>query len=122
MGCLRCGAQPYHEGQPCGGIVARSSAPTADDDGESSLLRWMEETGTKQCPNCKIPVSKENLHNQETQRSECHKMWCRNCGTRFCFKCLLVLTRKQSCKCTKDIHSFIDPHTGNLVKGFGKKK
>jgi len=69
-------------------------------------------------PDCPMRV----VFHEDMDKPYFHKMWCRNCGTRFCFKCLLVLTRKQSCKCTKDIHSFIDPHTGNLVKGFGKKK
>jgi len=115
--CLRCGLQPYHLNLTCEeAACGHTRSDVESDNGESSLLQWMAETGTKQCPKCRIPVSKENLDKQDSQRSECHKMWCRNCGTRFCFKCLLILTRTRTCKCTKAMHRFINPHTGKLVK------
>jgi len=108
--CVRCGMQPFHSGQSCQAAFAKAS------DDNRSFLRWMAKTGTKQCPNCMIPITKENLHNQDTQRSECHKMWCRSCGTRFCFKCLTLLTESSTCNCTKPVHGFINPHTGRLAK------
>jgi len=119
--CLRCGVQPYHEGATCESRCAIAKTQALSDDGERSLLEWMAETGTKQCPTCGMAVSKESLHNQGTQRSECHKMWCRNCGTRFCFKCLTILTRSHTCGCTNAKHSFINPHTGRLVKDVRSK-
>jgi hypothetical protein len=61
-------------------------------------------------------VSKQNLEKQGTQYAECHKMVCRSCNTRFCFKCLTVLTAKFSCGCSIDRHGFIDPVTGKIVK------
>jgi len=114
--CLRCRKQPYHLGMTCEAAADSASSVAEPDNGESCLFQWMAATGTKQCPKCRMPVSKENLHNQTTQRSECHKMWCRCCGTRVCFKCLAVLTRNYSCGCTKDIHSFVNPYTGRNVK------
>merc|ERR1712207_122686 len=76
----------------------------------------MKETGSKQCPGCKMVVTKENLDCQSGQSSECHKMMCRNCGTRFCFKCLALLTDTYACKCTDKRHQFVDPHTGEHIK------
>eukprot|EP00930_Biecheleria_cincta_P040361 TRINITY_DN27659_c0_g1_i1.p1 TRINITY_DN27659_c0_g1~~TRINITY_DN27659_c0_g1_i1.p1 ORF type:complete len:719 (-),score=89.31 TRINITY_DN27659_c0_g1_i1:177-2333(-) len=119
--CLRCGVQPYHEGATCESTCGTTKTQASSDDSERSLLQWMAETGTKQCPTCRMAVSKESLHNQGTQRSECHKMWCRNCGTRFCFKCLTVLTRSHTCGCTNAKHSFVNPHTGRLVKDVRSK-
>ena len=44
--------------------------------GEADQLfeKWMEETGTKQCPQCRMAVTKQNLERQRTQYQECHKM------------------------------------------------
>merc|ERR1712032_585993 len=67
-------------------------------------------------------VTKQNLKNQTTQRSECHKMMCRNCSTRFCFKCLAILTTDYTCGCTRDLHGFIDPHTGKRLVHLRSKK
>merc|ERR1719446_1052609 len=75
----------------------------------------MEATGTRQCPKCRIGISKHSLHEQHTQRRECHKMLCRNCGTRFCFKCLAVLTDAFTCGCSKNKHGFIDPYSGEVI-------
>merc|ERR1719265_2440056 len=76
----------------------------------------MHKTGTKQCPQCKMAVTKENLESQNTQRSECHKMLCRHCGTRFCFKCLALLTDTYTCSCSMKEHGFINPITGRLIR------
>jgi len=137
--CLRCGAQPFHSGQSCeeaaaaqrraGAATERSGAsatarsahivvhapPPNGDDGEDGLRHWMRLTGTQQCPTCQIAVTKQHLDGQATQRFECHKMICLNCGTRFCFKCLAVLTGSRRCKCTSDLHGFVDPRTGKRV-------
>jgi len=117
--CLLCGTAPYHEGRTC--EEHRKSLCNKD---EQSFFKWMEATGSKQCPTCNMAMTKENLEKQSQQRSECHKMLCRNCGTRFCFKCLAVLTETYTCGCSIDRHGFIDPHTGKIIKHLrrGKKR
>lgn len=115
--CLLCGASPYHEGRTC--EEHRASLLNKDDQ---SFFNWMEATGSKQCPTCKMATTKENLEKQTQQRSECHKMLCRNCGTRFCFKCLAILTENYTCGCTIDRHGFIDPHTGKIIKHLDRRK
>ncbi|CAK0903590.1 unnamed protein product [Prorocentrum cordatum] len=107
--CLLCGAQPYHEGRTC----EQYKAGLEDQD---MFERWIEKTGSKQCPTCHMVTTKENLEKQSQQRVECHKMLCRNCNTRWCFKCLAVLTDTYTCGCTIDAHGFIDPETGKIVK------
>jgi hypothetical protein len=114
-GCWLCGTSPFHEGQTCEQYARRQRKRGLNKDDES-FYQWMEETGTRQCPKCQMATSKENLERQTEQRSECHKMICRNCGTKFCFKCLALLTDTYSCGCTKSKHGFIDPHSGELVK------
>lgn len=106
ISCLKCCAQPYHTGLSC-----RDAAEKRQTKGERELRRWMSETGTRQCPTCGMAVSKENLDRQTTQYKECHKMMCRVCRTRFCFKCLKVLTDTFTCGCSIDAHRFIDPVT-----------
>lgn len=105
--CLLCGAQPWHRGLTCEQHAEKKRGK--DDD---LFQKWMEETGTKQCPQCRCPVTKQNLDQQSTQRAECHKMMCRNCTCRFCFKCLAVLTDTYTCGCTSLLHGFINPKTG----------
>jgi len=123
--CLRCGAQPYHSRLTCEKYAERikKRGQPPPDDGEEGLRQWMKETGSKQCPTCSMVVTKENLDKQATQYSECHKMMCRNCDTKFCFKCLAVLTSTFTCKCTRQDHGFIDPKTGKRVVHLrGRKK
>lgn len=67
-----------------------------------------------------MAVTKQNIGKQKTQSAECHKMLCRNCGTRFCFKCLAVLTDKFACGCTHKKHGFVDPDTGEYVAHLGE--
>lgn len=109
--CLLCSASPYHKGKTCEEHLAEISCAKE----EASLRKWMAEVGAKQCPKCKAAVTKNNLKGQNTQRSECHKMICRNCRTKFCFGCLAVLTDTSTCGCTQDEHGFIDPDTGRFV-------
>ncbi|CAE7290048.1 unnamed protein product [Symbiodinium natans] len=111
-----CGAQPYHEGLSCEEHRKKERA-RGDDD---SFMKWMKETGTKQCPKCGMATSKENLDSQTDQVEECHKMLCRSCGTKFCFGCGAVLTETYTCGCTQNAHNFVDPHTGKLVKHLQK--
>lgn len=118
--CLRCGAQPYHRRLTCEQHAAKMQKQKKRRD-STGIFQWMKKTGSKQCPSCKMVVTKETIKNQDTQQSECHKMMCRNCGTRFCFKCLAILTENYSCGCTKDEHGFVDPHTGKYVAHFNKK-
>lgn len=115
--CLKCGVQPYHTQYTCEQFQAKRgiSRKRKHDEGFSDLMKWIEETGTKQCPTCRMGVTKQNLKGQQTQYSECHKMLCRNCTTKFCFKCLAVLTETYSCGCTIDAHGFVNPHTGKRV-------
>jgi len=123
--CLRCGRQPFHRGLTCEEyaekLKSNTRAAKKERKEEESLKQWMEETGTKQCPTCRMGVSKQNLAKQNTQYSECHKMNCRNCGTKFCFKCLSVLTDSYTCGCTIDAHGFIDSVTGKIVKHLKKR-
>lgn len=113
--CLRCGAQPYHKGITCQMHALRSRTDKLKG-AELSLRRWMRKTGTKQCPQCNMGVTKEDLENQGTQRAECHKMLCRHCGTRFCFKCLAVLSESYTCGCSIDRHGFINPVNGRRIR------
>jgi hypothetical protein len=92
------------------------------DTGEESLQKWIEAVGAKRCPSCSVVVTKQNLHNQSKQYSECHKMLCRNCNTRFCFKCLAVLTDTYTCGCSSNLHGFVDPVTGVRLEHLKKKR
>mmetsp|Transcript_54231 Transcript_54231/g.150884 ORF Transcript_54231/g.150884 Transcript_54231/m.150884 type:complete len:403 (-) Transcript_54231:85-1293(-) len=114
--CLRCGAQPSHPGLSCQAYARKTSSRVKDmQRADQSMRKWMIKTGTKQCPRCKMAVTKEHLESQHTQYVECHKMMCRSCQTRFCFKCLAVLTETYSCGCSIDAHGFIDPVTGRRI-------
>jgi len=122
-----CHATPYHNGKTCQEHAAASGASSSSGgnnrttlDEEASLRDWMERTGSRQCPRCKMGVTKEDLGRQKSQRAECHKMMCRNCETRFCFKCLTVLTSSTTCGCTGDNHGFIHPKTGRWVSHLRK--
>ena len=123
--CLRCGRQPFHRGLTCEEYAEKmknnTKAAKKERQADQLFEQWMEETGTKQCPRCRMAVTKQNLDRQQTQYSECHKMSCRNCGTRFCFKCLAILTDTYTCGCTIDAHGFINPVTGKIVKHLKKK-
>lgn len=119
--CVRCGVQPYHKGRTCEEhaekLRARKIGKTQKEQllNEERFNQWLQETGTKQCPTCKMGVTKQNLDKQTTQYSECHKMMCRNCSTKFCYKCLAVLTDTFSCGCTIDAHGFLNPLTGKRM-------
>lgn len=112
--CLLCGRQPYHRGRTCQEAAETASKASKRDSGEAALKRWMEDTGSKQCPTCHAIVTKQNLDKQGTQYVECHKMMCRNCDTKFCFKCLKLLS-KQLCNCSRHEHGFINPKTGRRL-------
>jgi hypothetical protein len=113
--CLRCGVQPYHHGLTCQEHAAlKSTKGSAASD--LSLWRWMRRTGSVQCPQCRMGVSKEDLTSQRTQRRECHKMVCRGCMTKFCFKCKAILTDSYTCGCSINAHQFVNPLTGRALK------
>lgn len=121
--CLRCQATPFHEGFTCEEHAARQQNQNtrADDpqraqadDGMEGLRTWMEQTGSRQCPRCRMAVTKHDIINQKTQRMECHKMICRNCDFKFCFKCLASLEHS-TCGCTGNNHGFVDPRSGDWV-------
>jgi hypothetical protein len=114
--CKDCGAHPYHTGLTCAEHAEATRTSGEEEEGaEESFRKWMEETGTRQCPQCGMAISKENLQRQRAQYAECHKMLCRNCGIRFCFKCLTRLTATKSCNCSRKEHGFIDPRTGKRL-------
>lgn len=73
-------------------------------------LEWpqelLERLGLKQCPGCGEGVQKES----ET----CHKMICRSCRARFCFKCLARL-EYFNCACSGAEHHFVDPVSGEIL-------
>lgn len=111
-GCLACGVSPYHHGASCEEHAAKlARAKQGNKAPDAALMRWMRRTGTKQCPQCKMGVSKEDLASQGTQRKECHKMMCRHCDTKFCFKCLAILTDTYNCGCSIERHGFFNPKT-----------
>jgi hypothetical protein len=112
---LTCQQHRARQAKKCGKAASKA---------EAALEKWMLKTGTQQCPQCKMAISKENLQSQTTQYKECHKMMCRNCNTRFCFKCLRILTDNVSCGCSIDAHGFVDPRTGKRIAHFddGEKK
>lgn len=111
--CLRCGVNPYHTGLNCAQYMAKlANSKKASEREDKGFLRWMHRTGTKQCPQCKMAISKEDLASQNTQRKECHKMMCRGCSTKFCFKCLAILTDNYNCGCSIERHGFLNPFTG----------
>jgi len=117
--CLLCGAQPYHKGFTCEEYEERARASgrrKADAIADDTFRQWMQETGTKQCPTCGSAVTKEDLDAQGTQYKECHKMLCRVCNAKFCFKCLKLLTDTFTCRCSNDRHGFCDPRTGKRVE------
>mmetsp|Transcript_38859 Transcript_38859/g.91462 ORF Transcript_38859/g.91462 Transcript_38859/m.91462 type:complete len:428 (+) Transcript_38859:122-1405(+) len=122
--CLRCGAQPYHKGMSCAAYASKRQQRNGEANGkhskmkddDESLLQWIKSCGAKQCPTCRMAVTKQDLDHQNTQYKECHKMLCRNCNTRFCFKCLSVLTATYTCGCSIDAHGFVDPRTGKRVE------
>jgi hypothetical protein len=120
--CLRCGSQPYHHGLTCAEHAERVQAKSKKKAvvnaarAENSFRQWMQETGTKQCPTCQMAVTKLNLQSQTTQYQECHKMLCRNCNTRFCYKCLAILSDTYTCGCSIDRHGFVDPRTGKRLE------
>mmetsp|Transcript_8215 Transcript_8215/g.19307 ORF Transcript_8215/g.19307 Transcript_8215/m.19307 type:complete len:342 (-) Transcript_8215:55-1080(-) len=115
--CLVCGVQPYHRGKTCAAYQAGVHSKAAKGKkSRNSLQTWMEEVGAKQCPTCGMAVTKQDLARQTTQRAECHKMLCRCCSTKFCFKCLAVLSDTFTCGCTPNAHGFVDPDTGGYVQ------
>eukprot|EP00435_Cladocopium_sp_Y103_P010900 s2474_g2.t2 len=103
--CWWCGAQPYHSGLTCEQHRKKDTRSSGSKDDES-FLKWMKDTGTKQCPTCGMATSKENLEMQTDQVEECHKMICRSCGTKFCFGCNAILTESYTCGCTQNAHNF----------------
>lgn len=119
--CLRCGAQPYHKGMSCQEYALKKSKSKKLRAAEEGLRRWMRRTGTKQCPRCQMGVSKENIGNQNGQRTECHKMLCRHCGVKFCYQCLAILSDTYTCGCSIERHSFVNPVTGKAVQHLKKK-
>lgn len=116
--CLKCGMQPWHKGLTCEEAALKRSTGSKRKrcEADEAMKRWCEETGTRQCPTCRMAISKQKLDNQLTQYSECHKMCCRNCMTRFCFKCLAVLSETYTCGCSIDDHGFVDPRSGKRVE------
>ena len=72
----------------------------------SELLERLSRLAVKQCPGCGEGVQKES----ET----CHKMICRSCRARFCFRCLSRL-EYFNCACSGAEHRFVDPVSGEIL-------
>jgi hypothetical protein len=108
--CLSCRIQPYHEGMTCTQFL-QLPLTKKQKLAKVQFLDWIDRTSSKRCPGCKAVVTKEQIENQGTEISECHKMFCRVCGTRFCFRCLEVLTDTLTCHCSGDEHGFLNPIT-----------
>mmetsp|Transcript_51570 Transcript_51570/g.122674 ORF Transcript_51570/g.122674 Transcript_51570/m.122674 type:complete len:1059 (+) Transcript_51570:45-3221(+) len=79
----------------------KSSTSTVDETERQSLAQL----GIKFCPSCGTGVQKES----ET----CHKMICRTCRAKFCYRCLARL-EFFNCGCTGPEHGFIDPVNGHF--------
>lgn len=62
--------------------------------------------GIKRCPSCGTGMQKET--------ESCHKMICRTCRARFCFRCLARL-EYFNCGCSGSDHRFVDPVDGRIV-------
>ena len=120
-GCLKCGAQPYHTGVSCAEHARRAKR---NDQAQNDILlnKWMESTGSKICPQCGEGITKENLEKQCTEEEECHKVKCRMCHTRFCFKCSAVLTDVFTCGCSRDDHYFVSPCTRRFERHLRKPR
>jgi len=125
--CLKCHARPFHRGRTCEEHAERVRARKVkkQEDHQANdqklLMEWIQKTGTKQCPTCHAAITKQNLDGQSTQYKECHKMLCRNCNTRFCFKCLAVLTATYTCGCSIKEHGFVDPVTGKRMNHLNRR-
>ncbi|CAE8633152.1 unnamed protein product [Polarella glacialis] len=81
----------------------RENRPPANCSVSTALL---EKLGAKSCPGCGEGLQKES----ET----CHKMICRSCRARFCFRCLARL-EYFNCGCTGAEHRFVDPENGRIL-------
>lgn len=118
--CFACGAQPWHKGLTCEQYAEKMKSKISKD--EALFEQWLEETGTKRCPRCEVPVSKQCLEKQSSQQRECHKMCCRQCKVLFCFKCLAILEDGFRCGCTSEIHGFINPEDGTRIEHKKKRR
>eukprot|EP00933_Yihiella_yeosuensis_P032319 TRINITY_DN25905_c0_g1_i1.p1 TRINITY_DN25905_c0_g1~~TRINITY_DN25905_c0_g1_i1.p1 ORF type:complete len:910 (+),score=150.15 TRINITY_DN25905_c0_g1_i1:288-2732(+) len=85
------------------GVKTEKAATTADHGLSSAVLSRL---GLKCCPNCGEGTQKES--------DSCHKMICRNCRARFCFRCLTRL-EYFNCGCTGAEHRFVDPVNGKIL-------
>merc|ERR1712216_295449 len=83
--------------------LQRRPLTDADLGLDPSVLEYFN---VKRCPACGAGVQKES----ET----CHKMICRTCRAKFCFRCLHRL-EYFNCGCTGAEHRFIDPVNGEIV-------
>ncbi|CAJ1344140.1 unnamed protein product [Effrenium voratum] len=81
----------------------RASVPAVPDTLPSRTLARL---GLKKCPGCGEGLQKES----ET----CHKMICRSCRARFCFRCLARL-EYFNCGCSGAEHRFVDPLDGRIL-------
>eukprot|EP00929_Paragymnodinium_shiwhaense_P070833 TRINITY_DN35965_c1_g2_i1.p1 TRINITY_DN35965_c1_g2~~TRINITY_DN35965_c1_g2_i1.p1 ORF type:complete len:1112 (-),score=204.83 TRINITY_DN35965_c1_g2_i1:236-3571(-) len=88
---------------------AEASPIHAEPPSEDSLginAAQLAKLGFKRCPSCGTGTQKEI----ET----CHKMICRICRAKFCFRCLARL-EYFNCGCTGPEHRFVDPVDGRTV-------
>merc|ERR1712151_292115 len=84
--------------------VAGRVQPSEEDLGLRS--GQLAKLGAKRCPACGTGMQKD----VET----CHKMICRTCRAKFCFRCLARL-EYFNCGCTAAEHRFVYPIDGRTV-------
>ena len=99
--CLRCRAQPYHQGHTCE-EHAVSGAEAARREAERKTFELMDAEGYQKCK-CGARIEKV---------SGCNKMMCRVCKHRWCWRCGAV---DAACRCTAASHGFLDNATGKVV-------
>ncbi|KAL1499305.1 hypothetical protein AB1Y20_011513 [Prymnesium parvum] len=100
--CLRCAAQPYHEGQSCG-EHANSVAQHARTRENRLSEELMDREGYQKCV-CGARVEKTR---------GCDNMCCRLCKYKWCWRCG---AKDAACSCTARAHGFLDNATGAVLR------
>mmetsp|Transcript_63014 Transcript_63014/g.204318 ORF Transcript_63014/g.204318 Transcript_63014/m.204318 type:complete len:224 (-) Transcript_63014:11-682(-) len=86
------------------GSEAAAAPPSAEALGLSA--QQLARIGVKRCPACGTGMQRD----VET----CHKMICRTCRAKFCFRCLARL-EYFNCGCSGSEHRFVDPVDGRII-------
>ena len=65
--CFQCHTHPWHEGKTC------------KENKRDHFKKWALSAKAQNCPNCKIPVEKDEGC-QYMKCPQCHHQWCWKCG------------------------------------------